>query len=194
MTRFVALALLALLAGSVRAQAWPQKPVKLILPLGPGAGADIGARLFADGFAKRWGQPVVVENRPGGDALARGVGQSARAGGDDANQAIEIELGKSRLGDRRQIEPGHAGAVGDRQQLDAAGLRLRAHDGVRRRIELDTAHDEVVQRADRVLVPDALHLQAVLLDEAGGGDVGDLRDARPVELPGIRLREIDELL
>ena len=51
------------------AQSWPQKPVKLILPLGPGSGADIGARLFADAFAKRWGQPVVVENRPGGDAV-----------------------------------------------------------------------------------------------------------------------------
>ena len=69
MTRFAALALLALLAGGAWAQAWPQKPVRLILPLGPGAGADIGARLFADRFAKRWGQPVVVENRPGGDGV-----------------------------------------------------------------------------------------------------------------------------
>ena len=69
MTRFLALALLALFVGGVHAQAWPQKPVRLILPLGPGSGADIGARLFADGFAKRWGQPVVVENRPGGDGV-----------------------------------------------------------------------------------------------------------------------------
>ena len=51
------------------AQAWPQRPVKLILPLGPGSGADIGARLFADRLAQRWGQPVVVENRPGGDGV-----------------------------------------------------------------------------------------------------------------------------
>jgi tripartite-type tricarboxylate transporter receptor subunit TctC len=51
------------------AQAWPQRIVKFILPLGPGSGADIGARLFADRLAKRWGQPVVVENRPGGDGI-----------------------------------------------------------------------------------------------------------------------------
>jgi tripartite-type tricarboxylate transporter receptor subunit TctC len=51
------------------AQSWPQRPVKLILPLGPGSGADIGARLFADRLTARWGQPVVVENRPGGDAV-----------------------------------------------------------------------------------------------------------------------------
>ncbi|HUQ74577.1 MAG TPA: tripartite tricarboxylate transporter substrate binding protein [Burkholderiales bacterium] len=57
------------MAAPLAAQSWPQRPVKLILPLGPGAGADIGARLFADGLSKRWGQPVVVENRPGGDGV-----------------------------------------------------------------------------------------------------------------------------
>ena len=51
------------------AQTWPERSVKFILPLGPGAGADIGARLFADRLTKRWGQPVVVENRPGGDGV-----------------------------------------------------------------------------------------------------------------------------
>jgi tripartite-type tricarboxylate transporter receptor subunit TctC len=51
------------------AEGWPQRTVKLILPLGPGAGADIGARLFADRLAARWGRPVVVENRPGGDGF-----------------------------------------------------------------------------------------------------------------------------
>jgi tripartite-type tricarboxylate transporter receptor subunit TctC len=50
-------------------QAWPTRPVKFILTLGPGSGADIGARLFADRLVQRWGQPVVVENRPGGDGL-----------------------------------------------------------------------------------------------------------------------------
>src|SRR6201998_1524969 len=50
-------------------QAWPTRPVKFILTLGPGSGADIGARLFADRLSQRWGQPVVVENRPGGDGI-----------------------------------------------------------------------------------------------------------------------------
>ena len=48
---------------------WPQRPVKFIIPLGPGSGVDITARLFADKLAAKWGQPVVVENRPGGDAF-----------------------------------------------------------------------------------------------------------------------------
>ncbi len=49
--------------------AWPQHTVRFILPLGPGAGSDIGARLFADRLTARWGQPVVIENRPGGDGF-----------------------------------------------------------------------------------------------------------------------------
>jgi tripartite-type tricarboxylate transporter receptor subunit TctC len=48
---------------------WPTRPVRLILTLGAGSGSDIGARLFADRLSQRWGQPVVVENRPGGDGL-----------------------------------------------------------------------------------------------------------------------------
>jgi tripartite-type tricarboxylate transporter receptor subunit TctC len=48
---------------------WPQRSVRLILPLGPGSGADIGARLIAEKLAVTWGQPVVVENRPGGDGF-----------------------------------------------------------------------------------------------------------------------------
>jgi tripartite-type tricarboxylate transporter receptor subunit TctC len=48
---------------------WPQRPVRFIVPLGPGSGVDITARLLADKLAAKWGQPVVVENRPGGDAF-----------------------------------------------------------------------------------------------------------------------------
>jgi tripartite-type tricarboxylate transporter receptor subunit TctC len=48
---------------------WPQRNVRFIVPLGPGSGADIGARLFADKLTAKWGKPVVVENRPGGDAI-----------------------------------------------------------------------------------------------------------------------------
>jgi len=51
------------------ARAWPQRPVRFIVPLGPGSGADIGARLLADRLPARWGKPVVIENRPGADGL-----------------------------------------------------------------------------------------------------------------------------
>ena len=67
----VALASLVLPAPSpAYAQDWPQRPVKFIVPFGPGAGADIGARLLAERLPARWGgKPVVIENRPGGDGL-----------------------------------------------------------------------------------------------------------------------------
>jgi tripartite-type tricarboxylate transporter receptor subunit TctC len=51
------------------AQSYPQRAVKFILPFGPASGVDITARLLGDKLAARWGKPVVVENRPGGDGL-----------------------------------------------------------------------------------------------------------------------------
>ncbi len=71
MRHTLVLALLAGLLGaaSAAAQDYPTRPVKFIIPFGPGAGADISARMFADRLATRWGKPVLVENRPGGDGL-----------------------------------------------------------------------------------------------------------------------------
>ena len=56
-------------AGPSAAQTWPQRPVKFLVTLGAGSGIDIGTRLLADRLTSRWGQPVVVENRPGGDGV-----------------------------------------------------------------------------------------------------------------------------
>jgi tripartite-type tricarboxylate transporter receptor subunit TctC len=64
----VALALAAPPA-SAQAPAWPQRAIKLIVPLGAGSGVDIGSRLFADRLSQKWGQAVVIENRPGGDGV-----------------------------------------------------------------------------------------------------------------------------
>ncbi len=51
------------------AQTWPSRPVKFIVSLGPGSGTDVGARLIGERLSARWGQPVIIENRPGGDAV-----------------------------------------------------------------------------------------------------------------------------
>ena len=61
-------------------QSWPTRSVRFILTLGPGSGTDIGARLLADRLAKKWGQPVVIENKPGGDGI---VGIAAFVGAKD---------------------------------------------------------------------------------------------------------------
>jgi tripartite-type tricarboxylate transporter receptor subunit TctC len=50
-------------------QTYPTHAVRLILPFNPGSATDTTARLFADRLTARWGKPVVVENRPGGDGL-----------------------------------------------------------------------------------------------------------------------------
>jgi tripartite-type tricarboxylate transporter receptor subunit TctC len=56
-------------ATSASAQSYPQRTVKFILPFGPASGTDITARLISERLAARWGKPVVIENRPGGDGL-----------------------------------------------------------------------------------------------------------------------------
>ena len=65
--------LAVLVASPAQAQApvqpWPQRNVRLILPFGAGSATDAAARLLGERLAVRWGQPVVVENRPGGDGL-----------------------------------------------------------------------------------------------------------------------------
>jgi len=68
---FILISLLLSISAPARvaAQTWPTRPVKFILTLGPGSGADIGARLLADRLTKVWDQPIVIENRPGGDGV-----------------------------------------------------------------------------------------------------------------------------
>ncbi len=73
-TTNLALAVLTILALSMtaspgRAQSWPTQVVKIVTPFPPGSGGDITARPFAERLAKRWGKPVIVENRPGADGI-----------------------------------------------------------------------------------------------------------------------------
>ncbi len=55
--------------GGAAAQGWPTRTVKFVVPLGPSSGADITARLLSERLQAKWGHPVIVENRAGGDGL-----------------------------------------------------------------------------------------------------------------------------
>ena len=62
------------------AQAWPVKPVRILIGAPPGGTADIVARMLAEGLQKEWGQPVIVEAKPGAAgmiAMADFLGQPA---------------------------------------------------------------------------------------------------------------------
>src|SRR6478752_7781200 len=69
LTGVLTVLVLPLALSPAQAQAWPTRTVHLVLTLGAGSGTDIGGRLLADRLTKKWGQPVVIENRPGGDGI-----------------------------------------------------------------------------------------------------------------------------
>ena len=62
-------AAVAICAVAAQAQNWPTRPVKLIVPTGPGAATDVMARLLADGASRGLGQPIIVENLPGASGI-----------------------------------------------------------------------------------------------------------------------------
>lgn len=75
------------LPAAARADTWPSKPIRLIVPLAPGATADIVARLFADELSKALGQTVVVDNKTGaGGTIA--TAEAARAAPDGYTIAL----------------------------------------------------------------------------------------------------------
>ena len=87
-TRLRALALvtasalaLAIVPAASHAQAWPTKPIRLVVPFAPGGASDVLARLVGQKLAERVGQPVVVENKPGA-ATTLGAAEVAKAAPD----------------------------------------------------------------------------------------------------------------
>ena len=76
-----ALSLLALASTSAIAQAWPNKPVRLIVPAGAGAAPDVIARIVGEKLAAAWGQGVIVDNKPGAGGIP-GMSALARSAPD----------------------------------------------------------------------------------------------------------------
>ncbi|HEY8356477.1 MAG TPA: tripartite tricarboxylate transporter substrate-binding protein, partial [Ramlibacter sp.] len=70
----IALTLVPALAGAQAVDAWPDKPVKLIVPFTAGGPTDTVARLIATGLQAAWKQPVVIDYKPGaGTVLGTGI-------------------------------------------------------------------------------------------------------------------------
>jgi tripartite-type tricarboxylate transporter receptor subunit TctC len=61
--------LLLLLPMTASAQAWPSKPVRMLVPFPPGGGVDFAARIVGKHLADRLGQPIVIENRAGANGI-----------------------------------------------------------------------------------------------------------------------------
>ena len=78
---WISLATLALVSGSVWAQAYPNRPVKLQVPFAPGGTTDIVARVIAEPLGKALGQSVVVENKAGGGGVV-GANDTAKSAAD----------------------------------------------------------------------------------------------------------------
>jgi tripartite-type tricarboxylate transporter receptor subunit TctC len=72
--KLLAFLLLSLLSSFGLAQDWPAKPVRIIVPFPAGGSADLLPRIVGEKLAEKWGQPVIVENRPG---AAGNIGASA---------------------------------------------------------------------------------------------------------------------
>ena len=58
-----------ILSASVHAQAYPTKPIRIVIPFPPGNTTDIMTRLIAPKMSERLGQPVIVENKPGASGM-----------------------------------------------------------------------------------------------------------------------------
>lgn len=76
-----ALSLMALASTTAMAQAWPSKPVRMIVPLGAGSAPDVIARIVGEKLAAAWGQGVFVDNRPGAGGIP-GMSTLARSAPD----------------------------------------------------------------------------------------------------------------
>ena len=70
-----------------KGQAYPDRTVKMIVPLTTGSGADIAGRVVAKSLTETWKQSVIIENRPGAGGLQPARGRAASRGGDAARGA-----------------------------------------------------------------------------------------------------------
>jgi tripartite-type tricarboxylate transporter receptor subunit TctC len=95
------------LDATAQAQEWPQRPIRLIVPFGPGGGSDIVSRIIGQSLSEKLGQPVVIENRPGAagmlgnEAVARSEKDGYTMGIMTAGQIIATVMNKTMRYDQK---------------------------------------------------------------------------------------------
>lgn len=89
----VAALAIAVFASSAVAQTFPSRPVKIITPFPPGSGPDVVLRLMGEQLSRSWGQPVLIDNRPGGGGvIAFQAAKNSPADGYTFLQADNLQL------------------------------------------------------------------------------------------------------
>src|SRR6266481_3131125 len=96
-------ALIASLIAPVWAQSFPAKPITLICPWPPGGTTDVHLRKFAEIAQKYLGQPVIIENKPGGGGMI-GPAQMARLARADGYTVSQLPITAYRLPHQRPVD------------------------------------------------------------------------------------------
>ena len=96
----LAAGLLAIVPGGARAQSYPDRPVKILIAFSPAGAIDILGRLIAEKLSQKWGQQVVVENRPGGGG---NIGAAAAAA--SPADGYTLHFGAQTLGTNVTLSP-----------------------------------------------------------------------------------------
>src|SRR5712671_3392294 len=93
--------ILGWIAAPAAAQDYPAKPIRIIVPFGPGGGGDIVGRIFGQSLQEKLGQPVIIENKPGAagalgnELVARAEKDGYTIGVMTAGQIIAAAMNKS---------------------------------------------------------------------------------------------------
>ena len=120
MSPFLAVALV-LVAVQAFAQAFPTKPIRIVVPFAPGGTSDVLARLYAPKLQEGLGQPVIVDNKPGAsgnigaELVAKSPPDGPRRGADAEYSRAVLRVDEERIG-----EVGQGGQAGQPQDPVAA--------------------------------------------------------------------------
>ena len=178
MVRLIA-ALLLTLAGPTRtpamAQSYPERPVTIIVPVGPGAGPDVIARILADQLSKLWKQQVLIVNRPGGSGII-GAQAAIQAAADGytlymplSSAFVVLPESKTKLPVDLQNDFATIGLIGDQPMTYAITPKLGVNSLSEFIALAKQRPNEILYGASRLSVP---HMTGELLNVRAGIKMG----------------------